>query len=161
MSRYGMEIAMLVGERLPVFRSRKEAEAALFRQRDEWLSRFIEVAQLSGGSFTADFTPESLKGLEGWYFELIEADAFNVRVPLSRDEFEASMGVYFGEVAVRNCVGAKWVVGEYVFKPGAFQLGVQQGLLTWSGGFANHYRIPGNKSRRKIFREYRKYFSKG
>lgn len=42
------------------------------------------------------------------------------------------MSVYFGEVVVRNNDNAKWVVEEYAFVEGKYELMVNKGLLSMS-----------------------------
>ena len=158
MSWLGLQVAKLFGQRLPAFSSQTEAEAHLFGQRDERLRRITELA-MSSGVFAADYTPESLKNLERWYFDLLDADGFRSR-GTSREEFECCMASYFCELAVRNCPDAKWEVREFEFERGKFEIGVQHGLLhLMLSRFTDHHKQPNNKRRQKIYRMYEERFA--
>ena len=154
----GLKVAKLFGQKLPAFSSRAEAEAHLFRQRDERLQRLVELAA-SSSVFVADFSPESLKQLERWYFDLWESDGFQGLGAL-REEFERCMAMYFCEVAVRNCAEAKWEVREYGFECGKYEIGVERGLShLMRMRFTDHYKEPNNKRRQKIYREYQEHYA--
>jgi len=154
----GLKVAKAFGHKLPAFASRVEAEAQLFGKRDERLLRVKHLAARSGSVFTADFTPESLRDLEHWYFTLYETDAFG-SLGVSREEFERCMATYFCEVAVRNSPGAKWVVREYAFERGKYEVGVQRGLIyLMRSRFTDHYKQLNNKRHQKIYREYKQHF---
>lgn len=158
MSWFSLKVAKVFGRGLPSFHNQAEAESHLFRERDERIRR-ITLLAASAGIFAADFTPESLKTLERWYFELWEANGFN-RLNISRDEFECCMASYFFEVAVRNCPDAKWEVREFPFEHGKFEIGVQRGLVhLMRTRFTDHYKLPNNKSRQKIYRDYMRHYS--
>ncbi len=158
MGWFGLQVARLFGQKLPTFKSQAEAEGHLFAQRDARLSRMVALSEQSGGVFSSDFSPDSLKGLEQWYFALWEADGFG-SLGLSREELERCMAIYFCEVAVRNCPQAHWIVQEYAFEPGKYELGVKRGLVSlMRSRFTDHYKQPNNKRRQKIYREYRAHF---
>ena len=70
MSRAGMEAARQHGALLPSFANQAEAEKALFAERDALIRDLTAAAARS--TFEPDFEPESLKGLEAWYFRLWE-----------------------------------------------------------------------------------------
>ena len=96
--------------------------------------------------------------MEKWYFDLVDAEGFSA-LGTRREDLERCMAAYYGEVAVRNCEDAHWIVEEYVFKPGKFEIGVRRGNFTQMLiRFTDHYRQPRNQRRQKIFREYQKYF---
>lgn len=63
--------------------------------------------------FLPDYTVESLKRIEKWYYDLYEKGKFH-KVGFTRNKFERIMSVYFGEVAVKNNKDAKWLVEEYM-----------------------------------------------
>ena len=63
------------------------------------------------------------------------------------------MSVYFGEVVVRNNDNAKWVVEEYAFVEGKYELMVNKGLLS-----NNWFNEPCNKKHNLLFRQYNRYF---
>ena len=153
-----MKAAVEHGERLPSFSDQRSAELALFSRRDELIRQLTAVA---GGSttFSADFSPESLKSLEKWYFELWDTQSFSA-VGVERAEFEKCMAMYFGEVMVRNVPEFKWVVDEYAFQPGKYEMGVQKPLSTiMLGRFTDLYSRRNNKRRQSVWREYKQYAS--
>ena len=70
------------------------------------------------------------------------------------------MSVYFGEVVVRNSDNAKWVVEEYAFVEGKYELMVNKGLLSMSidNKCNNWFKEPCNKKQNLFFRQYNRYF---
>ena len=114
---------------------------------------------MAAKTFAADYTPESLKNLERWYFELMETNGFKA-LGVSREDFECCMASYFCELAVRNCPEAKWEVQEFAFESGKFEIGVQRGLFhLMLNRFTDHYKKPNNKRQQKIFRMYEESFA--
>jgi hypothetical protein len=159
MSLFGVKVAKQFGQNLPSFKNQAEAEAFLIAQKDERLRLLIESAKNSN-TFTADFSPESLKHLEIWYFELWESDGFE-RLETTREEFECFMAAYFGEIAVRNNPDTKWIVSEFAFERGKYEIGIHQKLFTQMlNRFADHYKTPNNTRRQKLFKMYQQRFSK-
>lgn len=157
MSRRGLQVAKDFGKRLPAFGSQADAEAYLFSRRDQLLQRLSELAAASG-VFVADFSPASLKNVERFYFTLYETDGFEA-LGISLEEFEFCMASYFCEVAVRNCPNAKWEVRAFPFQHGKFEIGVGRGLFhIMLTRFTDHYRMPNNKRRQKIYKMYERYF---
>ena len=156
MSKAGLRIARLFGGRLPTFASQADAERALFEVRDNALAGLTRAASHAPEQFVPDLTPDSLKALEAWYFALIDGRQFS-SVGTSREEFEQWMGFYYGAMAVHRDPGAGWVVEEYAFEPGRYEIGVRKGLVTemLTAGFADHYTAPNNKRRQSIYRRYR------
>ena len=153
----GLKIAKAFGQKLPAFSSQSDAEYHLFAHRDARLQRIANLAA-SSDVFFADFTPESLKNLEQWYFILWESDGFGA-LGISREEFESCMAMYVSEVAVQNCSDAKLEVREFGFEPGKYELGVQRGLThLMRSRFTDHFNTPNNKRRQKIYREYQAHF---
>jgi len=158
MSAEGLQVAKDFGQRLLAFGSQAEAEAYLFGQRDHRLRRLCELASASD-DFIADFTPASLKNLESWYFALCDSDGFG-QLDISREELECCMASYFCEVAVRNCSDAKWIVQEFAFERGKYEIGIKRGLLHWMRSrFADLYNQPNNKRRPKIYKSYEQLFA--
>lgn len=157
MSRPGLATARRTDRRLPQFPSKRAARSALFAARDRQLVRLQAWAALAGET-GLNATPESLKRLEAWYFRLVAGRGFRA-LGTSREEFEDSLAVYFGRVVVATHGDARWVVAESPFVPGRFSLGVERGLCTWLGDFRDLFRAPKNKSRTRLFRDYRKYFT--
>src|SRR5271169_369499 len=155
----GLKVAKEFGQKLPAFASQADAQESLFKERDD---RLLRMAQLAARSqvFHADFTPQTLKALEQWYFELWNSNSFD-SLDIRREDFERCMASYFCEVAVRNCPGVQWVVQEYAFEAGKFEIGVRRGLLTlMTARFSDWYKEPGNKKHQKLRREFEKYFSR-
>jgi hypothetical protein len=154
MGRTGLAHAKKVGRRLPKFGSLREARSRLFAERTGRLERLKALAKQSD-DFRPDFTPESLKKIEAWYFALIEGRAFR-SLGTTRAEFESCMTSYFCQVIVATCRDAQWVVEEYPFVRGRYEIGVRHGFGTWASSFEDHYRFPGNTRRTRIYREYEK-----
>ncbi len=76
-------------ESLPAFSSREEAEAALYALRDDRRAAMDEIAATE--NVALDYSPDSLKTLEEWYFTLCETDGFN-KLGITRDQFETADG---------------------------------------------------------------------
>lgn len=158
MSRAGRRAADNLGRTLPRYRSQEEAERALFTQRDLLLGR-LRTAAAASPSFEFDFTPESLKALERWYFEVRERGTF-AEYGLSAETFEGCIAMYLGEVIVRNHGAFRWLVREFPFVPGTYEIGVDRGTLAvMLTRFAEVHTRPNNKKRESIWREYRRWVS--
>lgn len=156
MSREGMKAAQEHGEQLPSFPDQPSAELALFGRRDELIRQLTAAADRST-TFSADFSPESLKSLEKWYFELWETKSFSA-LGTERAEFERWMAMYFGEVMVRNAPDFEWVVEEYSFAQGKYSIGVRKPLLAiMLGRYTDLYARRSNKRKQSVWREYRQY----
>ena len=154
MTRYGLKVAKLFGKKLPAFESQAEAEESLLGFRDGRL-RMIQRLAARSTDFEADFSPQSLKAMELWYHELWESDAFK-QTGATREEFEECMAIYFGGVVVRQDSRYKWVVKEFAFMAGKWELGVEmefQAIML--GRFTDHYKTPNNKRRQAIYRRYK------
>jgi hypothetical protein len=157
MSLFGLKVAKQFGEGLPSFKNQSEAETILFKQRDESLRQLLEMAKTSE-IFVPDFTPEILKSLEKWYFELYESNGFS-KYAKTREKFESCMAAYFGEVVIRNCPDAWWTVREFAFENGKYEIGVQKKLLHFMSKFTDHYKQPNNKRHQKIFGIFNQLFA--
>ncbi len=158
MSRAGRRAADDLGKTLPRYGSLQEAERALFTQRDVLLGQ-LRTAAAASQSFQCDFTPDSLKALERWYFEVRERESF-AAYGVSPETFERCMAMYLGEVIVQNHAAFHWVVREFPFVPGTYEIGVDRGavavmLTRWRG---LHTR-PNNRKRESIWREYHRWVS--
>jgi hypothetical protein len=156
MSRAGRRAADDFGRTLPRYGSQKEAEQALFGQRDLLLGQ-LRAAAVASPSFQYDLTPESLKTLERWYFEVRE------RGPLassrsSPETFERCLAMYFGAVIVKNEPAFRWVVREFPFVPGTYEIGVDRGpLAVMLTRFGEVHTRPNNRRRDSIWREYHRW----
>jgi hypothetical protein len=159
MSRQGMKAALEYGQQLPAFPDRKSAEIKLFQLRDK-LIRQITDAAAGTDLFLADYSPESLKALEKWYFELYDTKSFK-KIGLDRKIFEQSMSMYYGEVIVRNNPDFRWYIEEYAFIPGRYEMGVRSKIISLSmGRAADLYARTGNQRKQSLWREYRRWTKK-
>jgi hypothetical protein len=157
MKKRNMQIAQQYGEKLPAFDNPQEAEEYFRDFRKQHLA-LLEEAAGSQTSFAPDFSPESLKPLEEWYFYLHDKDAFR-HIPIKREILESCMAVYFGETAVRNS-DTEWTVSGYYLAPNRYHLGVKKKHFTMTlMRFTDYYKEPNNKRREGLFRRYRKYFA--
>lgn len=156
MSRAGRRAADELGRSLPRYGSQAEAEQALFAQRDVLLER-LRVAAAASQAFRCDFTPESLKTLERWYFDARERNML-AEYGLSPETCERCMAMYLGEVIVRNHAAFHWVVREFPFARGRYEIGVDRGtlavMLTRWGSLPMR---PNNRKRESIWREYHRW----
>ena len=159
MSKAGLNAAVAHASRLKSFADLKDAEEYFFSYRDKLLKKIAALC-LYTDLFAADYSADSLKELEKWYFDLWEKDEFS-KIGVSQNEFEQMMSVYFGEVVVKNNPEARWVVREDSFVNGKYELFVNKGNLFFSIPFRGDWcDRPGNKRRNKLFRDYNKYFIK-
>ena len=158
MSRQGRIIAQQHGDDLPVFVNAAKAEDYYHIRRDKYLAILFEVASKDPSSFHLDYSPESLKQLEQWYFHLHETDSFGA-VGTDRETFETCMAMYFGETTVRS-VHAQWIVESYFLAPDRYEFGVRKGSFTMIlSRFTDYFREPNNKYQNGLFRRYKKYFT--
>jgi hypothetical protein len=159
MSKQGRKIAIEYGEKLPSFSSQEEADQYYSDYREKHLILLSNVTK-DQLVFRPDFSPESLKSLEKWYFQLYETDTFQT-LGITRDKFEACMAIYFGETVVRSA-NAQWNVEAYFLAPNKYQLEIQKGSFTMSLlRFTDHFRKPNNVKQESLFRQYKKYFAPG
>ena len=158
MSQQGRILAMQHSEKLPSFASPTEAANYYHGFRDKHLALLSELAA-KYPSFLPDYSAESLKQLEQWYFHLYETDSFHAE-GIDRETFEICMAMYFGETTVRSA-HARWIVEPYFLAPDKYELGIRQGSFTMMlSRFTDHFREPGNKKRESLFRRYKKYFAR-
>lgn len=159
MSKQGLEVVARYGDDLPLFASLDDARNFYFAFRDRHLSIWARIA-VEQDKFVADFSPESLKQVEAWYFDLWENELFDT-YKVDRPTFERCMAMYFCEMVVRNFQDATWVVEEFVFSTGKYELGVRRQLCTYMIlRFTDHYKEPNNKRRQSIYRLFNKYFGR-
>ncbi len=160
MSKYSLNIAIKYGKTLREFSDISEAENYFISYKNYLLNR-LNAISTQEYAFFPDYTIESLKKLEKWYFDLYEKKSF-AKVGLTQKEFESIMSVYWGEVIIKNNEDAKWVVEEYPFSQKKYELLVNKGLCNVSviGKFRDLYNKQSNKRRNLLFREYNKYFAR-
>lgn len=158
MSKYGMKIAFEYGKKLKKFHDISKAEDYFFSYKDNLLKK-LESFSAQNSYFLPDYTVESLKKIEKWYFDLYEKGKFH-KFGFTRNKFERIMSVYFGEVAVKNNNDAKWLVEEYAFLQNRYQLLVNREGLNMAVVNLCHdlYKEENNKRKNLLFRTYNKYF---
>jgi hypothetical protein len=150
MSRQGMKAAMEHGLGLPEFPSLREAERSLLALREKKIQELISRSQ-EDPTVKLDFSVESLLRLERWYFSSSHP----------KNEIAQGCAFYFGEVVVRNKPGAKWVVQEFVFTKGRYEIGVQDGHCTMNlFSFRSKLEHPDNTKRDSLWRTYQHYFAR-
>ncbi len=77
---------------------------------------------------------------------------------LSPETFERGMAMYLGEVIVKNHPAFRWVVREFPFVPGTYEIGVDRGALAvMLTRIREVHARPNNKKRESIWREYRRW----
>lgn len=159
MSQYSLNVARSYGEKLKSFDNLEEAKQYFLHIKDGLLNEFERLCK-DNPIFLPDYTAESLKKLEKCYFELFENDSFD-SIGLDRKKFERIMSMYYGETAVRNNDTVKWVVREYAFVGGKYELMLNEGLcyMAISGMCNNWFERPSNKRRSLLFRKYNRFFN--
>ena len=110
----------------------------------------MRALALKSERFVADGSPETLKRMEAWYYQLFESHGFE-KLGISREEFECCMASYFCHVAVTNCNEAVWTVAEYAFEKGKYEIGVTRGLVNvLRSSFKDHYKRHSNTRRTSV-----------
>lgn len=158
MSRLGLIAAKLYGKKLTHFVNQLEAEKYFDEYRTRCLS-ILEKTSKKTNDFVMNYTPESLKKLESWYFEIYKNNQFQ-ELKVERDDFERSVAVYFGEVAIKNNENAKWIVSEFPFEKGKYNLGINEGFCTLMipTMCSDLFKEPNNNMKQSLYRKYKKYF---
>jgi len=147
-SRYGLIVAGQYGEALPAFADAGAAKMALTAQRDTGLQELRKVKALTAD---LDYSAESLKTVERWFLENGQPASTAAGYSMPH-----AIGFYFGEVLCR-VGGFGWVIQEFPFLKGRYEIGVQRGGLAI---MLTKGRIPsavGNKRMASLWREYQKY----
>ena len=148
MSRHGLIIAGQYANELPSFCGITEAKESLFASRNMALEQLLSISDVN--SFL-DFSPESLLKLEKWFFSSGQPSALP-----SGFSVEHAFGFYFGEVFVRHS-NFQWVVEEYAFLNGRYEIGIQRGLLTIMLTKGRCPKTNGNKKMQSLFSEFKRY----
>ena len=160
MSDSGMKAAIEYGDILRSFKDLSEAEDFFYTYKDIILKN-LESICIKNALFTADYSVDSLTKIEKWYFDLYEKKEFS-KIGITQETFEKMMGVYYGEVAVRNNAEARWVVREFPFSKGKYELLIKKGLMSMSviEKCNNLCTSQGNKRKNHLFRDYNKYVNR-
>ena len=155
MSKAGLRAATLFGSKLPVFRGLEDAQRALYAEPDDLIRKLPELSRRSV-SFRPDYSPESLKGLERWYFELLGGGGFR-SIETDQKTFERAIAIYLGEVLVRNAPPFEWFVAELAFEPDHYEIGVRRPL--YQVMLSRLVPAPRERNRREesIWRAYHKH----
>ena len=148
MSRYGLIIAGQYAQELPTFASHSEAEEALFVQRDAGLQ---ELHAEKGLDTKLDYSRESLKALERWYFENGQP-----ATTVAGYSMPHAIAFYFGEVLCRTW-NFRWSVQEFAFSKGRYEIGVQRPLLAIMLTKGRKLQVAGNKQMQSLWRESQRY----
>lgn len=160
MSKSGLKVAINYGDKLNDFKNVSKAEEYFFTYKDRTLDKLESICS-NNDFFSADYSIDSLSKLEKWYFDLYEKKEF-AKIGITQEELEKIMEIYFGEVVIRNNVKARWIVREYPFVKGKYELLVNNELMSMTiiGKFNNLCSRQGNKRKKLMFREYNKYFNR-
>jgi hypothetical protein len=150
MSRKSLQAAFQYSKDLPTFSSLPEAEKALLDLKDSTLEVFLDE---NGIALGLDFSPESLKSLEQWYFEYTYPNN-----ALGNYSLAHAIGFYFGEVFCRSA-GFSWIVEKCVFIKDRYEIGVNRNLCTIMLTKGRTPPVDGNKRRQSLWREYKKLAS--
>jgi hypothetical protein len=147
-SLHGLIVAGQYGDELPAFADIGAAEVALSAQRETGLQELRKVEALTAN---LDYSTESLKTIERWFFE-------NGQPVSTSDGYSMphAIGFYFGEVLCR-VGGFDWVIQEFPFLKGRYEIGVQRGLLTIMLTKGRTPQAAGNQKMASLWRECRKY----
>ena len=147
-SRQGMIVAGQYANELPAFPSLAEAEKVLFAQRDAGLREMLSAV---GGLVELDYSPESLKHLERWYFEHGSPETTTSGYSVAH-----AVAFYFGEVLCWHA-GFTWVVQEFAFAKGRFELGVRRPALGIMLTKGKRLQRANNKRMQSLWREFSTY----
>jgi hypothetical protein len=139
---------MQFGLELPPFENVESARLALLARRDTGLRELQGLAELDG---VLDYSPESLKTLEKWYFDSSQPSTTATGYPIAN-----AIAFYLGEVFCRHA-GFDWVVEEYAFVKGRYEIGVRRSRMTLMLGGGRTPSLNKNKQRRSLLREFEKY----
>lgn len=155
MSKVGLLAAKLFGKSLPTFRDHAQAERALLSHRDALLRMLADWSQRAI-DFRPDLSPESLKGLERWYFRLVDGPGFR-SINTNQETFERAMAMYLGAVFVHNAAPPfEWFVEEFAFEAGRYEIGVRWDLFAM---MLSRQAVPRehNKRQQSLWRKYVRY----
>jgi hypothetical protein len=148
MSLYGSIIARLHGGKLTSFSGQAEAEQALFEARDRAVEAILREPKLAG---KLDFSVQSLTLLERWFFESGKPEVLTTGGNVSQ-----ALGFYLGEVFCRTAA-FQWVVEEFAFGPGKYEIGVRRLPLTIMLTSGRRPTRSGNTRMQSLVREYQLY----
>jgi hypothetical protein len=156
MSSEGLKAAAAHAQQLPVYTSLGEAQTDLLNKNAARIADLLSDARSSQAGL--DFSVDSLLRLERWYFERAGSQA---QPPADPQQLAEGCAFYFGEVVTRTVPGATWIVSEFPFERGRFEIGVRQaerGVTMMLSSFHRKLNHPLNKKRDALWRTYHHYF---
>lgn len=160
MSRQGHKFAILTGQARPVHNTKQDAEKFYYSLRDKALLD-IEKLRSKYPNYNLDFSPDSLKNIEGLYFDLLDQhkySKFSV-LGLTLNRMEELLAIYYGQVYVQN-TSTNWTVEKDTFVPDRYYLAVKfdNNFMTIECSCkTNHYKMEDNKRRQALYREFKKH----
>jgi len=159
MSRQGQKIALKTAKDRPEHKSRQEAERFNFSYRDKALSE-IEELKNKYTDYILDFSPDSVINIEKLYFDILDGKKYKIHsvFGLTIKRMEEILAVYIGQVYVHN-TDFKWIVEEDPFGKNKYYLAVisENGFMTIEcTRITDHYKMTGNKTRKALYREFKK-----
>jgi hypothetical protein len=156
MSSEGLNAPAAHAQKLPVYASLEEAQADLLNKK---VARIAELLSSTRGSEAQlDLSVDSLLRLETWYFACTGSQALPAA---DVQKLGQGCALYFGEVVARNVPGARWIVSDFPFERGRFEIGVRQGergVTMMLGSFHGKRNHRLNKKRDAMWRTYHHYF---
>ncbi len=160
MSRQGRKLAILIGQARPVHTTRQDAEQFYFSFRDKALQD-IEKLRSEHSDYNLDFSPNSLKDMEGLYFELLDKNKYSKysAFGLTLKRMEELLAVYYGQVYVKN-TDTNWTVEKDPFVPDRYYIAVKfdNNFMTIECTRKTyHYRMQDNIRRQALYREFKKH----
>jgi len=143
----------------PAHKSRQVAERFYFSYRDRALSE-IEELKNKYSNYTLDFSPDSLINIEKLYFDIVDRKKYKIHsvFGLTIKRMEEILAVYIGQVYVHN-TDFKWIVDEDLFGKNKFYLAVKsenEFMTIECTRITGHYKMTGNKTRKALYREFKK-----
>ena len=142
----------------PRFKNKKEAEKYFLDYKSTYLE-YLRTISKNSEMFEMDFTPDSLKRLELWYFYLKENGKFSEE-NIDESKLLISISIYYGEILRRNTKKWKWVIDEYPFVKNTYDLFVgrlpHMGIMIQLNRKWAFYKID-NKRKQSLWREYKRY----
>lgn len=148
MSRSGIIVAKQFGADLPCFPNAEAAELELHALKRRCLTELASIADLAP---KLDYSPESLKSLELWFYEKGEPKSIS-----SKTSSAQAFGFYIGEIYCQNA-RFEWIVKEFAFLKGHYEMGVSRPGMSIMFTKGKLPASTGNKLKQSLFREYKKY----
>ena len=155
-SKKSYELVLKHSQKLKSFSSKEDAEEFFFSLKDNLLKKLENICT-DCAFFKMDYTLESIKNIEKWYFELYEKNEFEI-LGTSREEFEEILGIYWGECAIKYNSSSIWIVEEDWLINGkySFCINIKGWMHITYKYFNDLYKYPDNKTHKRMYREFKK-----